>query len=184
MIEPSLPDLQDHISKFQSELRQMRQQFAARKAKLATLIGRRAELQAQLQQVESEITNQVTALAEAEPPVPTTAAPAASAPAPKAPPPAVKPAAPAPAVPKPLPRLDGVAAKAPTASMEPPSLRSILTAVLKAARKPASSGELARRVLAAGYKTTSKSLPNVIAAQLSKMDNIEHVKGVGYQLKR
>ena len=87
MIEPSLPDLQEHISKFQAELKKMRQQFASRKAKLSSLINRRAELQTQLQVVETEMADLISALAMEEPSPAATSveAPPATTP-PKAPP--------------------------------------------------------------------------------------------------
>ena len=125
--------------------------------------------------------DEIAALAAEEPPSSSSPAPPpvkVTVPAPAAKPQAAK-QAPTPAV-----AINTTPPKAPSQSAEPISLRTILLGILKAARKPLTSGELTERVLAAGYKTTSKSPANVVGAQLSKMDNVEHVKGQGYQLKR
>jgi len=185
MIEPSLPDLQEHISKFQAELKKMRQQFASRKAKLSSLISRRSELQAQLQLVETEMADLISALATEEP---SPAAPSVEAPSavttpkalPKSPKPAALPAGQA----KTTKSSTKAAPKVMPATKATPTLRQLILDILKVARKPITSGDLTKRVLATGYKTNSKRLVKVVGAQLSKMDNIEHVKGQGYQLKR
>jgi TolA-binding protein len=178
MIEPSLPDLQDHISKFQAELKQMRHQFEARKVKLTTLISRRAELQAQLQQVENDMTNEIAALA-VEGPLP------APSPAPPAAPAAVaKPVVAAKPVPTPAVVVNKTPAPVAAAPVTPSSLKTVLLQILKAARKPMNGSELTDRVLATGYQTTSKRFAKVVGTQLSKLQNVEHIKGEGYQLRR
>jgi hypothetical protein len=63
-------------------------------------------------------------------------------------------------------------------------LRVLLTPILRKIGKPITSEELAGEVLKTGYRTTSKQLPNVVRAALSLMNNVEHVPGKGYRLKR
>lgn len=65
-----------------------------------------------------------------------------------------------------------------------PSLREALSNVLKNSRKHLSGSELAERVLAAGYKTNSAKFTEAVWSMLAQMDNIEHIKGKGYRLKR
>ncbi len=67
---------------------------------------------------------------------------------------------------------------------EQPSLQAVLTKILADSPKPLGGGELARRALAAGYKSTSKHFPNVVWVVVGKMENVEHVKGQGYRLKK
>jgi hypothetical protein len=78
------------------------------------------------------------------------------------------------------------AAKSPSgvrAAKQPP-LREVLTRILKKSRQPLTGGELAEAALQAGYRTTSPSLVDRVWVALSRMDNIEHVKGRGYRLKK
>jgi hypothetical protein len=65
-----------------------------------------------------------------------------------------------------------------------PPLRVVLTSILKKSRQPQRSGELAQQVLATGYKTTSGNFPALISVTLSNMDNLEHLPGEGYRLKK
>ena len=65
-----------------------------------------------------------------------------------------------------------------------PPLRVVLTELLKKSRKPLSGSELAKRALAAGYKTTSEKFVDSVWAMLAQMDNIEHVPQEGYRLKK
>src|SRR5262249_11215440 len=65
-----------------------------------------------------------------------------------------------------------------------PPLREALLDVLKSSRKPLSGSELADRVLKSGYKSNSKKFRDVVWSMLGQMDDVEHVRGKGYQLKR
>jgi regulator of replication initiation timing len=64
------------------------------------------------------------------------------------------------------------------------TLRQALTNVLKNSRTFLSGSELAERVLASGYKTKSKQFVDAVWSMLGQMDNVEHVKGKGYRLKK
>ena len=64
------------------------------------------------------------------------------------------------------------------------SLRDVLTNVLKNSRKPLSGNELVDLVLASGYQTKSTNLVKTIWSLLAQMDNVEHIRGKGYQLKK
>jgi len=95
------------------------------------------------------------------------------------------PPAPAPAAQTPSP-------KAPKAPSTPPaeagrgqsSLRLVLTRILQKSSKPLGGGELARRARAAGYQSQSKDFTNVVWVTLGKMDDVEHLPGKGYRLKK
>jgi hypothetical protein len=63
-------------------------------------------------------------------------------------------------------------------------LKEVLTQILKQHTKPLSGGELAKRVLNSGYKTTSQNFTDVVWAMLPNMDNVEHVPNQGYRLKK
>jgi hypothetical protein len=65
-----------------------------------------------------------------------------------------------------------------------PPLRVVLTNLLRQSKQPVSGSELAERVRAAGYRTSSKSFAHVVWVMLGNMDNVEHVPGKGYRLKR
>jgi septal ring factor EnvC (AmiA/AmiB activator) len=65
-----------------------------------------------------------------------------------------------------------------------PPLRVVLTGLLQKARQPLTGGELAEQVTATGYQTRSKSLKDNVWAMLTVMDNVEHLPGQGYRLKK
>jgi hypothetical protein len=65
-----------------------------------------------------------------------------------------------------------------------PPLREVLTKILEKCKDPISGGELAQKALDTGYKSTSKSFRDVVWVNLGNMDNVEHVEGKGYRLKR
>ncbi|MFN4259705.1 MAG: hypothetical protein ACK4RK_10430 [Gemmataceae bacterium] len=64
------------------------------------------------------------------------------------------------------------------------TLREVLTQTLAKSRKPLVARELAERVLATGFRSTSNNFPNLVKVALTKMDNVENVKGQGYRLKK
>jgi hypothetical protein len=65
-----------------------------------------------------------------------------------------------------------------------PSLREVVTRILRACKAPIKGSELARKVLASGYKSNSKNFADVVRVGLRDMDHVEHVRGEGYRLKR
>jgi hypothetical protein len=65
-----------------------------------------------------------------------------------------------------------------------PSLREVITEVLRESRQPLGSGQLAQKILATGYKTSSKDFPGVVSVALTKMPNLEKVPGRGFRLKK
>jgi hypothetical protein len=68
---------------------------------------------------------------------------------------------------------------------KPFSLRQALTNVLKnKSGKLLSGSELAELVLASGYKTKSTKFVDAVWSMLGQMDNVEHVRGKGYRLKK
>jgi hypothetical protein len=67
---------------------------------------------------------------------------------------------------------------------EQPSLRDLLTNLLKKPSKPQLGSELAEQVLAAGYQSNSKNFINTVLARLTTMENVGHLLGKGYRLRR
>jgi hypothetical protein len=67
---------------------------------------------------------------------------------------------------------------------EQPSLRAVLTGILKNSRKLLSGSELAERARAAGYQGGGEKFVESVWSMLGKMDNVEHLRGQGYRLKR
>jgi hypothetical protein len=65
-----------------------------------------------------------------------------------------------------------------------PSLRAVLTEILKKKGRSMTGGELAAAVLKTGYLTTSERPADVVWAMLQKMDHVEHIPGKGYRLKK
>lgn len=66
-----------------------------------------------------------------------------------------------------------------------PSLRQVLANILKnKSGKLLSGSELAQLALASGYKTKSTKFVDAVWAMLGQMDNVEHVRGKGYRLKK
>jgi hypothetical protein len=63
-------------------------------------------------------------------------------------------------------------------------LREVLIGLLRKSRRPLSGGELAAQAQAAGYRSSSKNLADVVWVTLSKMDDVERVPGKGYRLKQ
>jgi hypothetical protein len=64
-----------------------------------------------------------------------------------------------------------------------PPLREVLTRILEQSREPMGGGELAKKALASGYKSNSKSFRDVVWVNLGNMKNVEHVRGEGYRLR-
>jgi hypothetical protein len=67
---------------------------------------------------------------------------------------------------------------------EQPSLRSVLTKLLEGSKGPLLVRDLAKRALAAGYRSISKDFDNVVKATLGKMEELVNVPGKGYRLKK
>src|SRR5262249_3221794 len=72
----------------------------------------------------------------------------------------------------------------PVAMGQHESLREGLLRVLKQAKQPVKARELAERVLATGYQTTSKDFVNVVWVALGKLDEAVKVAGEGWRLKK
>ena len=75
-------------------------------------------------------------------------------------------------------------APAPGAKAPQMSLREVLTQILKKMGAPLTGSELAEEVLKTGYRTDSTKFVNNVFVILGRMDNVEHVAGEGYRLKR
>jgi hypothetical protein len=56
--------------------------------------------------------------------------------------------------------------------------------VLRAARGPLSVPEIADRIKAGGYKTSSANFANIVKKHLSEMEEVSFVRGEGYKLKK
>jgi hypothetical protein len=64
------------------------------------------------------------------------------------------------------------------------ALRSLLVQLVAASNRPIKARELAEQVLKKGYKTESREFINVVWDALGKIDEIENVRGKGYQMKK
>jgi hypothetical protein len=67
---------------------------------------------------------------------------------------------------------------------EQPSLREVLTNLLRNSPTPLGTKKLGEQALAQGYRSGSSNFTNVVQVTLSKMDNVERVAGEGYRLKQ
>ena len=67
---------------------------------------------------------------------------------------------------------------------EQSSLPSVLTRLLGASKGPLLVRDLAKRALAAGYRSTSKDFDNVVQVTVGRMDDLVNVPGKGYRLKK
>jgi hypothetical protein len=65
-----------------------------------------------------------------------------------------------------------------------PPLREVLTTILEQSKEPLGGPELAKKALATGYKSASKSFQGVVYVSLAQMKNVEHIRGQGYRLKK
>jgi len=76
---------------------------------------------------------------------------------------------------------------APTKKAAPrgqPTLPSLLTELLQKSRKPMAARDLAEKVLATGYQTSSKNFTGVVWTALGNLKGVENVKGQGWRLKK
>jgi len=192
----------------EQEIEQLRRQ----RDRLAELEEQRDELHTQLRTVESEIATvertmtsslhrvssrfEGGALAPASPPAPSPRLPEPplSPPAPRvATAPATPRTAPAP-LPPPAPRTTPVASPTPAPRTTPAagtasepktsSLKDEIKKVLRTARGALSGPVIADKILAAGYKTSSANFANIVKKHLSEMEEVSHVRGEGYKLKK
>jgi hypothetical protein len=67
---------------------------------------------------------------------------------------------------------------------EQPSLRSVLTRILERSKSPLVARDLAKKAVAAGYRSTSKDFENVVQVTLFRMDDVVNMPGKGYHLKK
>jgi hypothetical protein len=65
-----------------------------------------------------------------------------------------------------------------------PSLRSLLTDILQKSGKPVAARDLAKQVLATGYKTNSQDFTGVVWTALGQLEGVENVKGQGWRRKK
>jgi DNA repair exonuclease SbcCD ATPase subunit len=205
----SLESLQQQIRQREQELQQLRQEFKSRRDHLSELTRRKEELESQLLQVEEEIAALSTT---SQPPKQATrAVPSRPVAAIRTKVPASNSSrkeksksnlqAPARrqkvasglAKPKPVAKKSreqgtptAEAAKTATSRRRggQPSLRELVTNILKVSRKPVSARELAEQILASGYHSDSKKFVKVVSIMLWKIDNVEHVPDQGYRLKK
>jgi hypothetical protein len=63
-------------------------------------------------------------------------------------------------------------------------LHEVVTNILGKSQSPLPAGEVAKRVLASGYRTKSKDFRDVMWVTLGKLKNVENVPGIGWRLKR
>jgi hypothetical protein len=63
-------------------------------------------------------------------------------------------------------------------------LRLVLTEILKKSTRPMTGSDLATAARKAGWRTKSERPTDVVWAMLHQMDNVEHIKGEGYRLKK
>ena len=76
------------------------------------------------------------------------------------------------------------ATKAMTSTQKAVPLSAVIEKILGEAKEPIPGRELAAKVLATGYQTNSQDFISVIRVAVSKMDNVDHVPGRGYRLKK
>ena len=74
-------------------------------------------------------------------------------------------------------------AASPTQGQQKKSLKVVIAEVLASSSRPLNTEELAKKVLATGYKTTSKNFLNVLWVGIGDMNNVERVAD-GYRLKQ
>lgn len=65
-----------------------------------------------------------------------------------------------------------------------PPLTEVLIDVLRKSDKPLGAQELAKRILATGYRTNSKNFANVVWVYLGKINTVEKAPEGGYRLKK
>ncbi|MFO0823460.1 MAG: hypothetical protein U0792_10145 [Gemmataceae bacterium] len=72
----------------------------------------------------------------------------------------------------------------PSSNSKPTTLRDEIKKVLRAARAPLGIPEIADRIKAGGYKTSSANFANIVKKHLSEMEEVAYVRGEGYKLKK
>jgi small-conductance mechanosensitive channel len=154
----------------EQELEQLRRQ----RVRLAELQAQRDELLNQMRAVENEIAvterTMTSSLNRFNNLISTT--PAATAPTP------------APAAPRAAESVATPTVAVPPSSTKPSTLREEIRKVLSAARTRLTGPEIAEQLLASGYKTSSTNFLNVVKKTLFEMDEVSHLRGQGYKLKR
>jgi hypothetical protein len=64
------------------------------------------------------------------------------------------------------------------------TLREEIRKVLREAQNRITGPEITGKILASGYKTSSTNFMNVVKKTLFEMEDVSHVRGQGYKLKR
>jgi hypothetical protein len=178
----SLDAIRQRIAKQNLELHALRRDLETRQNRLQSLAHRKKELEAKLRQIEAEM-----AAIHAGTKRPVAVAPKAAPKKKSKPAKAMveKTTARAPAKPGQSKVSATAAPTKPSAAKAPQvPLRELLTQVLKRMSVPLKASELAEEVLNTGYQTSSKKFVNILYVMLGRMDNVEHVEGEGYRLKR
>jgi len=67
---------------------------------------------------------------------------------------------------------------------KPITLREEIRKVLSGVRTRLTGPEIMGKILAGGYKTSSTNFLNVVKKTLFEMDDVSHVRGEGYRLKK
>jgi hypothetical protein len=75
-------------------------------------------------------------------------------------------------------------ASVPAGRASQPPLREVLTKILEKRKEPLGGPELAQKALATGYQSQSKNFGGVVSVSLAQMNNVEHIHGQGYRLKK
>ncbi len=138
-----LHDLARRISQQEADLEKLRREYEACQGQLHQLAQRKQQLQAQLQEVEAEI----AALGQGQ------ASPAKPAKTTKPAPAKTTPAAP------------------PNTSAATLSLPKLLVQIVKEAKRPLTSKELASEVVRRHYPSTSRNLPKTVETRVSELVN-------------
>jgi len=92
--------------------------------------------------------------------------------------------APVASAPLPVPSTAARVTESPVAEAKATTLKDEIRKALRAARNPLSGPAIATRIKAAGYKTSSANFANIVKKHLTEMDDVVHVRGEGYKLKK
>jgi len=88
------------------------------------------------------------------------------------------------ASPLPAPSTAARVTESPVSEAKATTLKDEIRKALRAARNPLSGPEIATRIKAGGYKTSSANFANIVKKHLTEMDDVVHVRGEGYKLKK
>jgi DNA repair exonuclease SbcCD ATPase subunit len=72
----------------------------------------------------------------------------------------------------------------PPADSKPTTLKEEIRKVLRTARTPLSCEEIAEKIRAGGYKTSSANFTDIVKKRLHEMTDVSFARGQGYRLKK